>query len=105
VAADAACRAAARIVDSYPPVPRGFLSAIIRGRREGLRHLITERCVFSHASLELLTAAWLKLIMKLGPLTDAVKPGIHRVRTHWIRGFMAFHLAQLTPTVMPMVPM
>ena len=22
---------------------------------------------------------------------DAVKPGIHGVRTHWIRGFMAFH--------------
>ncbi len=22
---------------------------------------------------------------------DAVKPGIHGVGTHWIRGFMAFH--------------
>jgi hypothetical protein len=25
-----------------------------------------------------------------GRLPDAVEPGIHCVRTHWIRGFMAF---------------
>jgi hypothetical protein len=31
--------------------------------------------------------------MKIGPLPDALKPGIHCVRTHWIRGFMAFQLA------------
>jgi hypothetical protein len=72
---------------------------------KGLRLLITKPCVISHASLELLSATWLKLIMKLGPLPDAVKSGIHCVRTHWIRGFMAFRLAQLSPTVMPMVPM
>jgi hypothetical protein len=28
--------------------------------------------------------------MTIGLLPDAVKPGIHCVRTHWIRGFMAF---------------
>jgi hypothetical protein len=36
--------------------------------------------------------------MKTGPLPDAspdaVKPGFHRVGTHWIRGFMAFQLAR-----------
>jgi hypothetical protein len=26
----------------------------------------------------------------IGLLPDAMKPGIHCVRTHWIRGFMAF---------------
>jgi hypothetical protein len=26
----------------------------------------------------------------IGLLPDAVKPGIHGVRTRWIRGFMAF---------------
>jgi hypothetical protein len=25
-----------------------------------------------------------------GPRPDAMKPDIHGVRTHWIRGFMAF---------------
>jgi len=57
---------------------------------KGLRHLITERCVISHASLELLSAAWLKLIMKLGPLPDDLKPDIQCVSTQWIRGFMPF---------------
>jgi hypothetical protein len=28
--------------------------------------------------------------MKIGLLPDAMKPGIHCVGTHWIRGFMAF---------------
>jgi len=28
----------------------------------------------------------------IGPLLDAMEPGIHCVRTHWIRGFMAFQL-------------
>ena len=28
------------------------------------------------------------------PLPDAVEPGFHGVRTRWIRGFMAFRLAQ-----------
>ena len=44
------------------------------------------------------------LIMTISPLPDAMKPGIHCVRTHWIRGFMAFQLARCTRTVMPMVP-
>ena len=37
-------------------------------------------------------------------LPDALKPGIQCVRTHWIRGFMAFQLARRTLTVMLMVP-
>jgi len=31
-----------------------------------------------------------KLIMKIDPPLDALKPGIHGVRTRWIRGFIAF---------------
>jgi hypothetical protein len=46
-----------------------------------------------------------KLILKLGPLVDAVKPGFHGVRTHWIRGFMAFRLAPHIRTVRLTVPM
>ena len=37
-------------------------------------------------------------------LPNALDPGFHRVGTHWIRGFMAFHLARHTRTVMLMVP-
>jgi hypothetical protein len=37
------------------------------------------------------------------PLPDALKPGFHCVRTHWIRGFMAFQLARCTRIVMLMV--
>jgi hypothetical protein len=33
-----------------------------------------------------------------------MKPGIHRVRSHWIRGFMAFQLAGLTRIVMLLIP-
>ena len=33
-----------------------------------------------------------------------MKPGIHCVRTHWIRGFMAFQLAERARAVMLMVP-
>ena len=81
-----------------------------------------------------LKAGQLMLIMKIGPLPDALpdasqtpdvrpdasqtpdawpdagrrpdalKPGIHCARTHWIRGFMAFQLAQHARTVMLMVP-
>jgi hypothetical protein len=40
----------------------------------------------------------------LAPLPDALKPGFHCVRTHWIRGFMAFELARRTWIVMLMVP-
>ena len=43
------------------------------------------------------------LIMTISPLPDAMKPGIHCVRTHWIRGFMAFLLARRTRTAMLMV--
>jgi hypothetical protein len=33
-----------------------------------------------------------------------VEPDIHGVRTHWIRGFMAFRLARRTRIVMLTVP-
>ena len=39
-----------------------------------------------------------------GRLPDVMDSGIHGVRTHWIRGFMAFQLARHTRTVMLMVP-
>jgi hypothetical protein len=38
------------------------------------------------------------------PPPDALEPGFHGVRTHWIRGFMTFQLARRTWSVMPMVP-
>jgi len=31
-------------------------------------------------------------------LPDVMKPGFHCVRTHWIRGFMAFQMARHTPS-------
>jgi hypothetical protein len=37
-------------------------------------------------------------------LPDAMKPGIHGARTHWIPGFMPFRLARRIRTVMLMVP-
>ena len=39
----------------------------------------------------------------IGLLPDAMKPGTHGVKTHWIRGFMAFQLAWHARTVMLMV--
>jgi len=33
------------------------------------------------------------LIIDNGWLPDAMEPGFHGARTHWIRGFMAFQLA------------
>jgi len=39
-----------------------------------------------------------------GRLSDALEPGIHGVRTHWIRGFMAFQLARYARTVLLTVP-
>jgi hypothetical protein len=42
--------------------------------------------------------------MTIGLLPDAMKPGIHCVRTHWIRGFMAFWLVRRIRTVRLMVP-
>ena len=44
------------------------------------------------------------LIMTIGPLPNAMEPGIHGARTHWIRGFIAFRLARPIPTVVLMVP-
>jgi hypothetical protein len=37
-------------------------------------------------------------------LEDALDPGFHCARTHWIRGFIAFQLARRTRDVMLMVP-
>jgi len=34
-----------------------------------------------------------------------MKPYIHGVRAHWIRGFMAFQMTRRTRTVVLMVPM
>jgi len=45
------------------------------------------------------------LIMTIGLLPDAMKPGNHCVTTHWIQGFMTFQLARSIRTVMLMVPM
>jgi len=36
--------------------------------------------------------------------SDALEPRIHGVRTHWIRGFMAFQLGRRTRNVVLMVP-
>ena len=38
------------------------------------------------------------------PSPNALDPGCHGVRTHWIRGFMAFQLTRRIATVMLMVP-
>ena len=37
-------------------------------------------------------------------LPNAMDPGSHGFRTHWIRGFMAFQLTRRIATVMLMVP-
>jgi hypothetical protein len=58
----------------------------------------------SRASLRNGSGARLMLIMKIGPLPDAVEPGFQCVRTHWIRGFMAFQPTRRTRMVMLMVP-
>jgi hypothetical protein len=42
--------------------------------------------------------------MKIGSLPDALDPGFHCVRTHWIRGFMAFQRTPRARTVLLMVP-
>jgi hypothetical protein len=39
-----------------------------------------------------------------GALPGALDPGFHCVRTHWIRGFIAFPLVRRTRNVMLMVP-
>ena len=43
-------------------------------------------------------------ILKFGSLPDALDPGFHCVRTHWIRGFMAVQLVRYARIVMLMVP-
>ena len=43
-------------------------------------------------------------ILSLSPDADALEPGFHCVRTHWIRGSMAFQLARRIQTVMLMAP-
>ena len=48
------------------------------------------------------TAAWY-VTDSVGLLSDAMKPGIHCVRTHWIRGFMAFSRVRRMRIVVPMV--
>jgi hypothetical protein len=42
--------------------------------------------------------------MAIGLRPDALKPDIHCVRAHWIRGFMAFQMARRTRTGLLMVP-
>ena len=42
--------------------------------------------------------------MMIGLLPDGMKPRIHCVTTHWIRGFMTFQLGQRTRSVVLMVP-
>ena len=37
-------------------------------------------------------------------LPDALKPGIHGARTHWIRGFITLQRARRTRIVRLMVP-
>jgi len=49
-------------------------------------------------------AALQSLRHHLVPLPDALKPGFHCVRTHWIRGFMTLRLARRTRIVLLMVP-
>ena len=49
-------------------------------------------------------AASPKLIMRVGPVPDAMKPGFHGVRTHWNQGFMAFTSPRRTRIVILMVP-
>ena len=49
-------------------------------------------------------AAQLMLIMTIGPLPDALEPGFHCARTHWIRGFIAFQLARRARATVLMVP-
>jgi hypothetical protein len=56
-----------------------------------------ERQYNSHQHHQNRMHSQLILIMTIGLLPDAVKPGFHCVRTHWIRGFIAFHRVRRTP--------
>ena len=46
----------------------------------------------------------MSLGLPAGRLPDVMGPGFHCVRTHWIRGFMAFQLVRRTRIVVLMVP-
>ena len=65
-----------------------------RGRGMQASHISTTRTA---VPVELV------LIMTIGPLPDAMKPGFHCVRTHWIRGFITFQRARRSRMVMLMV--
>jgi hypothetical protein len=43
-------------------------------------------------------------IMTVGLVPDAMKPGIQRVRTQWIRGFMAFAAGSAPVIAMAVMP-
>jgi hypothetical protein len=45
-----------------------------------------------------------KVSDQAGRLPDALEPGIHYARTHWIRGFMTFQLVRRNRTVMLAMP-
>jgi hypothetical protein len=49
-------------------------------------------------------AAQLKLIIRVGPVANAMKPDFQGVRTHWNQGFMAFRKARRMRIVMLMIP-
>jgi len=46
----------------------------------------------------------LSLIMRVGPVADAMKPDFQGVRTPWNQGFMTFRKARRTRIVMLMIP-
>jgi hypothetical protein len=48
---------------------------------------------------------WIRDSTALERLPDALDPGFHCVRAHWIRGFIAFQLARGTGIVVLLVPM
>jgi hypothetical protein len=48
---------------------------------------------------------WNRAFTASGPPPDALEPGFHCVRTHWIRGFMTFQLVRRTRAMLLMVPM
>jgi hypothetical protein len=42
--------------------------------------------------------------LRWNALPNALDPGFHCARTHWIRDFITFRLAQRTPIVVLMMP-
>jgi hypothetical protein len=47
---------------------------------------------------------WNRASLRWNALLNALDPGFHCARTHWIRGFMAFQLARRTQIVLLVVP-